>query len=836
MRNIIVGISYLFFIQLALSQTNNASSSEIYEGFKQLKNPLKMLYVAAHPDDENTHLISYFSNHLSTETAYISLTRGDGGQNLIGSELKEELGVIRTHELLEARNLDGATQFFSRAKDYGYSKNSDETFSKWDKERVLYDLIYAIRKFQPDVVINRFAHNTPGTTHGHHTAASILSYEAFEKAADPSVFPEQITKHGLSPWQSKKLFFNDSWFFYESQQAFEEANRDDFLSIDIGKFYPLKGISNGELASMSRSQHKSQGFGSLLNRGTQMEYLKQLKGVETSGNDVFSNLPQNWKTITGSKKIDKKFDELLKNFNFEAPYQSIPTLIELKTLLKESVSIKNQNLIHRKIEAIDQLLIKCSGLHIEALANQAYLSPAEELEFKFQATLPHQLDIEFISLASPFSAEKFESKKQLRTNTIESFDFSVEIPSNYPYSNPFWLNEPTDDVFFKVSEEEQLMKAIDLSNTSVDVVFSIEGEQIETTIPIEFKYNDPVKGEQKDLFFVTPQVSLANSQSVYVFTDENERSIEIELKSYADELSGKLQLEVENWEVQPSFYEIEGLQKGEQTTYSFQLKPTSEAISTEIKPIFVNAEGLIFKDEVSYLDYSHFPKRQLVKENSSKALKIEASTKGEKVAYLAGAGDKISEAIEELGYQVDKLEVTSLGKTDLSNYQAVVLGVRAFNVHEELAYKNKFLFEYVENGGNLIVFYNTSRGLKTEEIAPKKLVLNAGRVTNEKAEVQFLDANNHLLHYPNAITKNDFENWVQERGLYFASEWDKDFVPLFSVNDPGEDKQDGSLLYLPHGKGNYIYTGLSFFRQLPAGVEGAYRLLANLISCTNEIE
>ncbi|MFO7702616.1 MAG: PIG-L family deacetylase [Psychroflexus maritimus] len=836
MKYIYIAISYLFCFQFLFAQTNNTSSSELFESFKQLKNPHRMLYVAAHPDDENTHLISYFSNHLSAETAYISLTRGDGGQNLIGTELKDQLGVIRTHELLEARNLDGATQFFSRAKDYGFSKNPEETFTQWNKEKVLYDLIFAIRKFQPDVIINRFAHNTPGSTHGHHTASAILSYEAFEKAADPNVFPEQISEYGLSTWQAKKLFFNDSWFFYESTAAFEEANRNDFLSIDIGEYYPLKGISNGELASLSRSQHKSQGFGSLLNRGTKMEYLKQLKGIKTENNEVFSNLPQNWKEITGSKKIDKQFNQLLSNFNFEKPHHSIQDLIELKKLMEKTSNGKHQDLIERKIERIQKLLIQCTGIHVEALVAQPHHSPGEEINFQLNTTLPHTLNMELTSLETPFSAEKFDLKHKLQINEVEKFDFTVEIPANHPYSTPFWLEESTENLFFKVNEEAQLMKAIDLKNTSVNVLFSIEGEVVKINIPIEFKYNDPVMGEQKDLFFVTPKASLKNDKSVYVFTNDEWREVEIELKSFANQLSGKLQLEIDGWEIKPSFYEIERLQKNEQLNYTFMIRPTSASTSTQMQAKFITPEGEIFNQEVSYLEYSHFPKRQLINENTSSLLKIEAKTKGEKVAYLAGAGDEIMEAINELGYEVDELMLKDLGKKNLHNYQAVVLGIRAFNVHEELAYKNKYLFEYVENGGNLIVFYNTSRGLKTEEIAPKKLILNRGRVTNKKAEVQFLNRKHPLFNSPNLITEEDFEDWVQERGLYFASSWHSDFIPLLEMQDPGEKTQKGSLLHLPYGKGNYMYTGLSFFRQLPAGVEGAYRILANLISLENEIE
>lgn len=835
MKYIYLGLSYLFCL-FTHAQINNSSSSDIYTSIQQLKNIHQVLYVAAHPDDENTHLISYFANHLNINTAYISLTRGDGGQNLIGPELKDDLGVIRTHELLEARKIDGAQQFFSRAKDYGFSKNPDETFSQWEKERVLYDLIFTIRKFQPDIVVNRFAHNTPGTTHGHHTASAILSYEAFEKAADPEVFPEQISQHGLSPWQVKKLFFNDSWFFYNNVDEFENADRENFIEIDIGQYYPLKGVSNGELASVSRSQHKSQGFGSLLNRGTKMEYLQQIKGMASANNDIFSNLPSSWSALTSSKKIDKKLKSIIKKFDFENPHYSIEDLIELKQLFASINDEKIRSLVNQKIETIDQLIYQCAGLHIELLSQQAFQSPGNSVQLKLNALVPNTTEIKLFNLKTPFQNKLNQLQKKLPENEILSIELAEVIPNNYPYSNPFWLNIPTKDNFFEIEEEEKLLKAIDLSSTMAELQLEIEGEIIQINLPIEFKYNHPVNGENKDHFFVTPKVSLTNKNKVQVFTNEEWRSFEVDIKSYTENLSGQLHLELEGWNIEPSFYEIEQLQLNEEQSFSFKIQPKSDAISAKIQPYFIDENGEKHNLKVGFLAYEHFPTRQLVAESTSQLIKIDAQTKGEKVAYLPGAGDEIAKAMKELGYEVEELKIEDLGQIDLSNFQGVVLGIRAFNVHDELAYKNKYLYDYVENGGNLIVFYNTSRGLKTQQIAPKKLVLDRGRVTDEKAKINFLKPEHALLQKPNKITETDFENWVQERGLYFAKDWDEDFQNLFSLNDPDEDLQEGSLLYLPYGKGNYIYTGLSFFRQLPVGVEGAYRLLANLISIENEIE
>ena len=315
MQKIILSFVISFF-SLTLLQAQKPitpSSSEIFESLQKLNFLGSVLYIAAHPDDENTRLISYMSNHVKARTGYLSLTRGDGGQNLIGSEIRELLGVIRTQELLAARRIDGGEQFFTRANDFGYSKHPDETLAIWNKKDVLSDVVLAIRKFQPDIIINRFDHRTPGTTHGHHTSSAILSFEAFDLANNKSAYPELLKEAGV--WQPKRLFFNTNSWFYRTQKEFDEANKENRISFDIGTYYPLKGESNNEMASVASSQHLSQGFGRLSQRGTQNEYVEFLKGDPLNNNDdIFAGIDTSWNRIKGGKAIGDIVYEIENNF------------------------------------------------------------------------------------------------------------------------------------------------------------------------------------------------------------------------------------------------------------------------------------------------------------------------------------------------------------------------------------------------------------------------------------------------------------------------------------------------------------------------------------------
>ncbi|HAH33823.1 MAG TPA: LmbE family protein, partial [Flavobacteriaceae bacterium] len=347
-------------------QPKKPTASQIYHKLEKLNFLGSALYVAAHPDDENTRLISYLANDLHANTAYLSLTRGDGGQNLIGPQIRELLGVIRTQELLAARATDGGKQLFTRANDFGYSKHPDETLEIWNKDEVLSDVVRAIRKFKPDVIINRFNHRNPGSTHGHHTASAMLSFEAFDLVGDATKFPETATTFGS--WQPKRLLFNTSWWFYGSKEKFKKADKSKLVSVETGNYYPALGLSNGEIASLSRSMHKSQGFGSTGTRGKQTEYLEILKGeFPKDTTNVFDGIDTSWSRIQGGVAIGKILNPLLDSFNFQDPSTIVPDLLLAYRLLQDT---KQGHWRSIKLKELQALIVSCSGIFLEAVSSK----------------------------------------------------------------------------------------------------------------------------------------------------------------------------------------------------------------------------------------------------------------------------------------------------------------------------------------------------------------------------------------------------------------------------------------------------------------------------------
>src|SRR5690625_1924084 len=361
MRKLLIVLSFIVTFLGFAQAPNKPTASEIYESIKQLNFLGSVLFIAAHPDDENTALISYFANDVQARTAYISLTRGDGGQNLIGPELNELLGVIRTQELIQARKLDGGIQYFSRAVDFGYSKNPTETFDFWDKEELLRDLVYRIRAFQPDIIINRFDHRTPGTTHCHYTASAVLGGESFDFAANTEVFKDQLTD--VKPWQAKRLFFNDFWFFYVRTEALEKLDQSEKLGIDIGSFYPSLGLSNNEISALRRSAHSSQGFGTSGARGKHMEYLEPIRGGMPN-RDVFEGIDTSWNRLEDGGPIGEILARVEKEYDFRNPAASIPDLLEAYRLVK---NIKDSHW-QKKSKEILEVIEASSGLYLEAVA------------------------------------------------------------------------------------------------------------------------------------------------------------------------------------------------------------------------------------------------------------------------------------------------------------------------------------------------------------------------------------------------------------------------------------------------------------------------------------
>lgn len=826
MRKLLALVLLILTTTVQAQKPEKWSSSEIYSEIEKLNFLGSVLYVAAHPDDENTRLISYFSNELNARTAYLSLTRGDGGQNLIGPQLRELLGVIRTQELLAARKIDGGEQFFTRANDFGYSKNPEETLSIWNEEEVLKDVVRAIRSYKPDVIINRFDANSAGETHGHHTSSAILSSRAFDLAGNGSVYPQQAEE--LGTWEPKKLFFNTSPWFYGSQEEFEAADKSHFLTFDTGVYFPLKGLSNTEIASLSRSQHQSQGFGSTGTRGSASEYIELLKGDHPKNNNhVFHGINTSWSRIKGGKEIGEILEKVEQNFNFQNPAASVPELVRA---YKRIQNLKDQHWKQIKSNQIKDIISASLGLYLEAVANSSLATPGEELMLNIEAINRSEVTAELISIKLPLGEREIPLNLSLANNQPiqERVDFT--IPENVNFTSPYWLNEEGSLGMYKVENDDLVGLPETPRELKAEFVIRINNVNIPFHRNITHKFNDPVTGESYRPFEVVPTVSVTAGTEVMVFANGAPGTIPVTVKALKNDISGTLVAgNLPGWKFTPEKHLFGPLQRGQEVTFNFNVQPPAVQQKSAFNPVAV-VDGKEYSKSVVQLDYPHIPLQTLVLPNKTQLVKLDIQKRGNLIGYIPGAGDVVPQALEQIGYTVEILDPKAVSARSLEKYDAVVVGIRAYNTVDELRYKQSALFNYVKQGGNLILQYNTSHGLVIDDLAPYNLELSRDRVTDENAKVTFLAPNHPILNSPNKITSADFEGWVQERGLYFPDKWAKEFTPVLSMNDKGETPKEGSLLVAPYGKGNFIYTGLSFFREFPAGVPGAFRLFANMIS------
>ncbi|MDA9307719.1 bifunctional PIG-L family deacetylase/class I SAM-dependent methyltransferase [Flavobacteriaceae bacterium] len=804
-------------------QPQKPTASEIYHKLEKLNFLGSALYVAAHPDDENTRLISYLANDMHAKTAYLSLTRGDGGQNLIGPEIRELLGVIRTQELLAARASDGGEQLFTRANDFGYSKHPDETLAIWNKDAVLSDVVRAIRKFKPDVIINRFNHRNPGSTHGHHTASAMLSFEAFDLVGDATKFPETAITYGS--WQPKRLLFNTSWWFYGSKEKFEKADKSNLVSVETGNYYPALGLSNGEIASLSRSMHKSQGFGSTGSRGKQTEYLEFLKGeFPQDTTNIFDGINTSWSRIEGGVAIGKVLNPLLDSFNFQDPSTIVPQLVEAYRLLKDT---KQGHWRSIKLKKLEELIIMCSGVFLEAVANKESINPMGAYTLKVEAINrgTNKITLSKITTASGLILSSKEIA--LLSNERENLELEVTSQNKVP-STAYWLKSKGTLGMYSAPKD-----LIGLPQTpaaeQISFTLNIDNIALQILKDVVYKFNDPVDGEVYRPFNVLPKVSASIAEKVLVFADENSQKVAVHVRAGKDNLEGTLQLNApKGWVVSPpQLFTLE--RQGETSTLWFTVTPPKNQSQGYLRPL-IQIGDTYYDKELINIDYDHIPYQSVLLPSKAKVVRINIEKKGQHIGYIQGAGDGVGQSLEQIGYSVTNLDVTEISAQNLKKYDAVVVGIRAYNTIAALAFAQKELNKYVQAGGTMVVQYNTSHRLVTKQIAPYALSLSRDRVTDEFAKVTILDPSHPVLNSPNKITQVDFKGWVQERGLYFPNKWAEEFTPILAMNDKGAPQTKGSLLVARYGKGHYVYTGLSFFRELPAGVAGAYRLFANIIS------
>jgi len=827
---------FLFGILLCCNPTfaqspGKNTSSDIYHAIQKLNFLGTALYIAAHPDDENTRLISYLSNEVKAKTAYLSLTRGDGGQNLIGSELRELLGVLRTQELLAARRIDGGEQFFTRANDFGYSKHPNETLKIWNKEEVLSDVIWIIRNFKPDVIINRFDHRSPGTTHGHHTASAMLSYEAFDLANNSKIYPEQLNR--TSVWQPKRLFFNTSWWFYGSEDKFQKADKSKMMDLDVGVYYPLLGVSNNEIASLASSQHLCQGFGRLSTRGSENEYIELLKGdLPQDKTNIFDGINTSWSRVEGGELVGSILLDVEKNFDFTQPSKHLPKLIEgYKALL----NIKDEHWKTIKKKELEDIIQMVCGLYLEATATESNTHPGSNILVNIEALnrSATEITLKSVSLSKDNTLHK---EILLKENEKELFQIALEVLANTNYTSPYWLNNKGTMGMYQVKDQNLIGKPE--TPKAFEAIFEIEFNSFPIKIkkPVIYRYSKPEKGEIYQPFEILPEVTAGFKDKVVIFATSEPKEIPVTVKALKNKVVGDLTLSFgKGWKVDQESKPFEIEKKGDQQTIRFLVTPPPYEDENYISPI-IKINGKEITKELIEINYDHIPKQSVLLPSETKVVRLNINKTGENIGYIEGAGDEIPESLEQIGYKVVKIDPVSIQAGFLKKFDAVVVGIRAYNVVEELKFKQRYLLDYVKDGGNLIIQYNTAgrNGLDMDNLAPYPLSISRDRVTDETSKVEILATTHSVMNYPNKITQNDFNGWVQERGLYFPNKWSTKFTPILSMNDEGEAPLKGSLLVAPYGKGNYIYTGLSFFRELPVGVTGAYRLFANMLSLKQE--
>ena len=811
----------LFLPLLSFSQpSRQPDAARIQLKLKKLGFLGSVLYMAAHPDDENTNIIAYLSNERLASTAYLSLTRGDGGQNLIGPEMQELLGLIRTHELLAARTIDGGEQFFTRAIDFGFSKSAAEAFSVWGKEAVLSDAIKVIRMYQPDVIITRFPPDERAG-HGHHTASAMVAGEAFDVASKPDVFPEQVKQFGT--WQVRRLYTNTGRWW---NRAVNE-NTPDIMAMDVGGYNPLLGKTYSEISALSSSQHKSQGWGRPGERGYKPEFLEHVKGDPATDN-IFEGVDTTWNRVPGGARVQPLVARALAEFNPHNPSASVPLLFQIRN---EISRLKKNVWRDRKLRETEELIVDCLGLFIEITSNIFQCAPGESLKANAEIVNRSSADlrIEGISASSLEWDSVFTSS--LPPNKASAITFTRTIQSDAGYSDPYWLKFPHGTGLYTVKDPEK----IGMPQNAPALLFTFRIGVADQTIllqrPLIYKWVDPVKGELWRPFEIVPPVTVNVSEHVMVFGTQQPRRLTLLLRSASDrKVSGTVALELpRGWRAEPASAEFDLSARGEEETTTVTIYPPSTDYNGVIKAR-ATVNGKEYGNSIRIIAYDHIPIQTLLPDAETKAVRIDLRKAGETIGYISGAGDEIPAALRNMGYEVLEMSNEQVTPANLKGLDAVVLGVRALNTNDRARYFMPAVLDYVKQGGTVVVQYNTNSRMQTGKFSPFPLTIGRHRVTDESADVTILKPHHPVFNVPNKITAADFKGWVQERGLYFPEEWDANYEALLSMNDKGEKPTSGSLLVANYGKGYYVYTGLSFFRQLPDGVPGAYKLFANLVS------
>lgn len=816
MRRFFLIAGFLLALHVDAQQVRPANSATVYNQIAQLKNLTSVLYFAAHPDDENTRLLAWLVNDQHIPTAYLSLTRGDGGQNILGSEQGGALGLIRTHELVAAREMDGATQYFTRAIDFGFSKNPEETFKHWDEYLLTNDAVRVIRRFRPDVIICRFPPDSRAG-HGQHSASAIIAAKAFKMAGDKLQFTDHFQYDPA--WQPKRLLWN-TYRFGRSNTTSE-----DQFKIKVGNYSPLLGMGYGELAGISRSLHKSQGAGTPSVAGVQQEYFALVAG-DTMTNSLFDGIDITWNRV-GRPEIGEAIEDILKHYDFNDPAGSLPALLDLRKAIK---SVKSKHWRTVKLKELDQAILNASGLMVEATTTVPQAVAGQTVPYSLRIITRSGLPV---SLKASAYADEDSTllAKDMTADSLYVFDRTYSIPKEQPLTQPYWMINPPLNDLFSVPNDTLIGMPETPNTLTVMVRLRIGDQNFKVPVPLSYKKLDPLKGDVVEQLRIVPPITIEPYAYLLLTQPDGSVRSSVRVHAYGDVNNGTLSFFGNNKKILslPSF----SLKANSDTIIPFAITSAQAAkLDNEYVLTMEIADGSKTYDKTLHLiQYEHLPTLQYFSTAAAKVIRNDWKVTAKKIGFIEGAGDYTVTLLRLAGLQVDILKDAELSDpAKLKGYDAIVTGVRAVNVEKRMSYWLPSLLQYVKNGGTLVMQYNNLQTLSTTNIGPYPFTLTSKRVTEEDAPVTILAPQARILNYPNKIKESDFQGWVQERGLYFADPWDTHYQTIFSMHDTGEQPLEGSTLYTDYGKGHYIYTSLSFFRQLPAGNKGAIRLFMNMLS------
>ena len=805
------------------SPSRAAPPSPILDDLRRFRVFATVLHVGAHPDDENTQLVAYLARGRAYRAAYLSVTRGDGGQNLLSGDLGERLGVARTQELLAARRIDGGQQFFTRALDYGFSKDVNEALSTWDHQQVLRDVVRVIRQFRPDVIVTVFS-TQPGGTHGHHTASAVLATEAFKLAGDSTAFPDQLKT--LKPWQPKRIF--------QGGRGGGQAT----VRVDIGGIDSATGESFASIAGRSRAMHKTQGFGQGGGGGggrgggggPNLQGFILLDGAPAS-NDIMDGIDTTWNRIpAGGADVAAMANDVMARFNPQDPSASVAALFAIRAKV---ATLQSDPVIEDKKRLLDRIIAECLDLTVETTIAQPELVPGEKMTLHERVTVTSRTAVSWTGMRYPAVNATRQFAQPFHPAPTATFDAQDSIRANTPLTQPYWLREEGTAGMFRVDDASLIGRPESPPAFPVDYVFDVGGQPLVVpSEPVQASTASLPIEQQRTLAVISP-APMRFTSGVGLFAPGSTHPVSVELTASRAGVGGTLQLDAPaSWKVSPVTQTFRLAGVGSHATVTFNVTAPAQDARAAITA-HATIGGARYSTERVEINYAHIPFQLLQPRAKLNATALTVATRGKAAGYVPGAGDDIPEALTQLGYSVTTLSAANATPERLKGLDVVVIGIRAFNVRTDLDTLMPALFRYVEQGGTVVEQYNQNGNLKSRNFAPYPLQFTSAseRITEENSPVTFLAPDHPALTAPNRITSADFDGWVQERGTYFPSQWDEHFTPILSMKDSSDPKPyTNSLLVAKYGSGYFVETGIVFFRELPAGVPGAFRLFANLLA------